>query len=70
MAKKAAPKTAPKTAPKAAPKSKAASGKRKISESAIRKRAEEIYQRRTENGIPGDADSDWRQAEEELMKSK
>lgn len=45
---------------------KKSSGNRKISMRSIRERAEEIYHRRTEEGTPGDADSDWSQAEREL----
>ena len=53
-------------ATKKAPASKKAPVKRRVTERAIRTRAEEIYMKRMEEGIPGDADSDWRQAEEEL----
>jgi hypothetical protein len=64
--KTSSPKKAP-TAKKAVP-TKKAPVKRRITESSIRKRAEEIYQKRIKEGIPGDADSDWRLAEEELRK--
>jgi len=40
--------------------------RKRITEASIRKRAEEIYKKRMEAGLPGDADSDWRQAEQEL----
>ena len=43
------------------------SAKKKVGIRAIRERAEEIYRKRVEEGTPGDADSDWLQAEEELM---
>ena len=52
---------------KMAQKSKEKSGNRKINVRSIRKRAQEIYLKRTERGAAGDADSDWRQAEDELM---
>lgn len=48
-------------------KPKRTSVKKKVGIQAIRKRAEEIYLKRIEEGTPGDADSDWLQAEEELM---
>lgn len=32
----------------------------------VRRRAHEIYERRTALGLPGDAESDWLQAEAEL----
>ena len=48
-------------------KPKRAPVKKKVGIRAIRKRAEEIYLKRIEEGTPGDADSDWLQAEEELM---
>jgi hypothetical protein len=57
-------------AQKMAPKSKAAPARRKISERSIRERAEEIYRRRMEEGTPGDSDSDWHQAEQELLNSR
>ena len=53
-------------ATKKAPVEKKAPAKKRITERSIRKRAEEIYLKRMEEGIPGDADSDWRQAEQEL----
>ena len=46
--------------------SKKAPSRRRVTEKSIRKRAEEIYLKRMEEGTPGDADSDWRQAEQEL----
>lgn len=52
---------------KKASTSKTASPKRKVDIRSIRKRAQEIYIKRIEHGTPGDADSDWLQAEEELM---
>jgi hypothetical protein len=39
---------------------------KKVTELQIRKRAEEIYSTRVKTGIPGDATSDWLQAEREL----
>ncbi len=41
--------------------------KKKVTENQIRKRAEEIYNTRLKTGIPGSADSDWLQAERELL---
>ena len=41
--------------------------KKKIINDVIRKRADEIYQNRIKKGINGDADSDWLQAEKEIM---
>ena len=40
--------------------------KRKVSNEAIRLRAEQIYKSRMNNGRHGDALSDWLQAEKEL----
>jgi hypothetical protein len=45
-----------------------ASVKKKVGVRSIRKRAQEIYLRRIEEGSPGDSESDWLQAEEELMR--
>jgi hypothetical protein len=45
---------------------KKAPTRKRITEASIRKRAQEIYLKRMEEGLPGDADSDWRQAEKEL----
>jgi hypothetical protein len=42
------------------------SAKGKISADSIRKRAEEIYRERVNNGKHGDELSDWLQAEKEL----
>jgi len=53
-------------ATKKAPVGKKAPVRKRITEASIRKRAEEIYKKRMEAGLPGDADSDWRQAEQEL----
>lgn len=50
-------------------KSKASSTK-KLSEDDIRNRAQAIYEKRVENGVHGDAHSDWVQAEKELKKAK
>jgi len=50
-----------------AQKNKEKTSKRKIDVRSIRKRAAEIYRRRMEEGNPGDAESDWLQAEQELM---
>ncbi len=41
--------------------------KKKIIKDVIRDRADEIYQHRIKKGINGDADSDWLQAEKEIM---
>jgi hypothetical protein len=49
--------------------SKKAPAKRKADIRSIRKRAQEIYLKRMEEGTPGDAESDWYQAEEELNNS-
>ena len=45
---------------------KKTSAKKKVGVGSIRKRAQEIFLKRTEEGATGDADSDWLQAEEEL----
>ena len=55
-----------KMATKKTPTSKKGPVKRRVTERSIRKRAEEIYLKRMEEGTPGDADSDWRKAEQEL----
>ena len=47
---------------------KKATTRKRITEAAIRKRAEEIYLKRMKEGTAGDADSDWQQAEQELTK--
>lgn len=47
--------------------SKTVAPKRKVDVRSIRKRAQEIYLKRIEEGTPGDSDSDWLQAEEELL---
>jgi hypothetical protein len=47
---------------------KKSSVKKKVGVRSIRKRAQEIYLRRIEEGSPGDSESDWLQAEEELMR--
>jgi hypothetical protein len=52
---------------KKASTSKKVSAKKKVGIREIRKRAQEIYLRRIEDGTPGDAESDWLQAEEDLM---
>lgn len=39
---------------------------KKVTEADIRKKANQIYQNRIENGICADAHSDWIQAEKEL----
>lgn len=49
-----------------APADKKAPVKKRVTEGSIRKRAEEIYLKRMDEGIQGDADSDWQQAEQEL----
>lgn len=51
---------------KKAPVSKKAPAKRRVTERAIRKRAEEIYLKRMKDGSPGNPESDWLKAEQEL----
>ena len=46
---------------------KTTANQKKISLEVIRNRAHEIYLKRIKKGTPGDADSDWLQAEKELM---
>ncbi len=41
--------------------------KRKVPFEDIQKRAQEIYQKRMEQNVPGDELSDWVQAERELV---
>lgn len=48
-------------------KAKSTSVKNQSSLVIIQKRAHEIYLKRIKNGIEGDADADWLQAEKELM---
>jgi hypothetical protein len=48
------------------PAAKAAPVRKRITASVIRKKAHEIYRKRVKEGIDGDADSDWLQAEKEL----
>ncbi len=55
-------------ATKKASTSKKSPVKPRVTERSIRKRAEEIYQMRMKDGRPGDAESDWHQAEKELKK--
>jgi hypothetical protein len=40
---------------------------KKVTQSDIRRRAEEIYKKRIQEGIPGNSNSDWIQAEKELL---
>ncbi len=47
---------------------KTAPAPKKVSIAAIQKRAEKIYLKRMKEGTPGDAESDWHQAEKELKK--
>jgi hypothetical protein len=54
-------------ATKKVPTSKTSSAKKKISFDIIRNRVHDIYLRRIKKGIHGDQDSDWYQAEKELM---
>lgn len=42
---------------------------KQITESDIRKKAQEIYDKRVLKGIPGDEVSDWLKAEDELKKN-
>jgi hypothetical protein len=46
---------------------KTSSVKKKISLEVIRDRAHDIYLKRIKKGVHGDANSDWLQAEKELM---
>lgn len=65
-AKKAATKKAAKTAAKtAAPAPKAAAPK--VSTDAIARAAYLNYRRRVEQGLPGDRESDWLEAEKQLV---
>lgn len=43
--------------------------KKKISDDLIHERAHQIYLKRIMNGTPGDEQSDWLQAEDELMNA-
>ena len=49
------------------PKGKSARRNTKFTDEVIRNKANEIYTNRIKKGIPGDADSDWKQARNELM---
>jgi len=49
--------------------SKTTLGKKKIPPDLIHDRAHQIYFKRMMDGSPGDAESDWLQAENELMSS-
>jgi hypothetical protein len=53
---------------KEVPKKKTTPRKKKITDGDIRKRAKEIYEARLSQGIPGSADDDWAQAEQELKQ--
>jgi hypothetical protein len=44
----------------------AGSGQGVPNDESVRRRAQEIYERRMREGLPGDAESDWLQAEAEL----
>ena len=68
-AKKSAVKSAPakKAVAKKAPAKKAASKKAPPSLDAIAKAAYLNYRRRTEQGLPGDNDGDWLEAERSVM---
>ncbi len=73
MATKATTKkaTGTKTAAKSTSKTtakKTTSRKKKVSEADIRKKAEEIYNKRILKGTPGSAESDWLEAEKLLHK--
>ena len=68
MATKKAPANKKTDSEKKATTQKKAPVRKRITEAAIRKRAEQIYQKRMKEGLPGDAESDWRQAEQELRK--
>jgi len=58
--------TAKSTAKKPAKKTTGRS--KKITEDDIRYKAEEIYNKRIVKGVHGNAESDWLQAEKELLK--
>lgn len=65
--KKTSTKTTAKSAAKTTAK-KTTSRAKKITEDDIRKKAEEIYNKRILKGVPGNAESDWLQAEKTLLK--
>lgn len=56
------------TTPKAVAKKTTKKTVNQVSEDDIRARAQKIYDQRIKNGIPGNAESDWVQAEKELLK--
>jgi hypothetical protein len=60
-------KTATKSKAKTSAK-KTTSRAKKITENDIRKKAQEIYDKRILKGTPGSAESDWLQAEKALLK--
>ena len=66
MATKKAPAPKKALAAKKVTTTKKPPARKRVTERSIRKRAEEIYLKRMEEGTPGDADSDWSQAEQEL----
>ncbi len=46
---------------------KTSARRKKITEDDIRKKAQEIYDKRILHGVPGSAESDWLKAENELL---
>ena len=54
-------------ATKKASTGKTVSSKKRISLDVIRNKAQDIYFKRIKKGIEGNAESDWLQAEKELM---
>ncbi len=48
------------------PTGRPAAKKKKISKEDIRRRAQEIFEERMKKYLPGDAETDWKKAEEEL----
>lgn len=53
--------------PKASGKAKSASGKKRPDKKHLHQKAYEIYENRLDRDLPGNAESDWYQAEEELF---
>jgi hypothetical protein len=50
-----------------APKVKRATGKKRPNKGKVHQKAYEIYENRLDKDLPGNAESDWYQAEEELF---
>ena len=49
---------------------KPVSKKVNVTEEDVRRKAQEIYEKRVQEGIPGDPHSDWLKAESQLKKGK